>query len=82
MAKVQIKAVEPFSHGRITAHPGDVFTINDEDAKGLVGAGLAEVVADADEDAIDDLVGSKMSPMTSNKMEAKPANKADKADKK
>ena len=74
MAKVAVKALDSFSHGRLNATIGQRYTINSGDADDLRKAGLVEVEGDAD-DGVDDLVGGKAEPMTANKMEAKPANK-------
>lgn len=75
MAKVQIKALDAFSHGRINATRGGKYTIGASEAESLKAAGLVEIVGDAAEDDIDDLVGAKTAPLTSNKMAAKPDNK-------
>ena len=76
MAKVQIKAMDTFTHGRIRAAKGDKFTVSQHDATELSKVGLVEIIGDAADDDIDDLVGGKMEPITSNKMAPKPDNKA------
>lgn len=79
MAYVKVKALDAFNHGRLNAVGGKTYTMNQGDADDLKKAGLVEIEGDAAEDDVDDLVGgAKMEPITSNKMEAKPANKADK----
>ena len=75
MAKVQIKALDSFSHGRIRAKRGDVYTVSQHDATELSKAGLVEIAGDAGDDDIDDLAGTKTAPLTSNKMAPKPDNK-------
>lgn len=75
MAKVQIKALDTFSHGRINASRGSVHTTSASEANSLKAAGLVEIVGEAGEDDIDELVGGKMSPLTSNKMAPKADNK-------
>jgi hypothetical protein len=80
MAKVKAKALDSFLHGRLDAVPGTTYTMNSGDAEALARAGLVEIVGDADDEEVDDLVGSgrKMQPLTSNKMEKAASNKADK----
>lgn len=75
MAKVKVKALDSFSHGRLNAVGGVSYTINQGDADDLKKAGLVEIEGEAAEEEVDDLVGGKAEPVTSNKMEAKPANK-------
>ena len=75
MANKKIKSLTSFSHGRLVARPDEVYSINANEADELAAAGLCEIVGDAGEDEIDELVGSKMEPVTSNKMASKPANK-------
>ena len=78
MAKVTVKALDSFSHGRLNAVRDQKYTMNQGDADDLKKAGLVEIEGDAADDELDDLVGGKAEPMTANKMEAKPANKAEK----
>ena len=78
MALVKVKALDTFSHGRLSTKRGDLYTMNPVDADELAKAGLVEIVGDAAEDSIDDLVGGKAAPMVSNKMEPKPKNKGEK----
>lgn len=75
MSKVRVRAVDSFSHGRLNARPGEEYTVNAADARDLERAGLAKIVGEAGEDDIDELIGAKMAPMVSNKMEPKPENK-------
>ena len=78
MPYVKIKALDQFSHGRVTARPGGVYTVPQVDADDLAKAGLVEIMGTAGDDEVDDLVGGKMEPMTANKMEANPRTKAEK----
>lgn len=77
MAKVTVKALDAFSHGRLNAAPGRTYTMNSGEAKELEKVGLVEIAGDAGDDDVDDLVGDgkKIAPLTSNKMEPKPDNK-------
>lgn len=77
MAKVTVKALDSFHHGRLNAVRDAIYTMSKGEADDLKKAGLVEEVGDAADDDVDDLVGgAKMEPITSNKMEAKPENKA------
>lgn len=78
MAYVKVKALDTFSHGRLNAVGGKTYTMNQGDADDLKKAGLVEIEGEAADDELDDLVGGKAEPVTTNKMEAKPANKAEK----
>lgn len=89
--KVQIKALDGFSHGALLAAPGGEYTMNKGDADDLVKIGLAEILPAAEEaptgvtdskpaeDDLADLVGGeKMDDAPLNKMEPAPANKGKK----
>lgn len=76
MPKVKVKALDAFSHGRLNAHMGGIYTMNDVDAKDLEKLGLVALEGDADDDAADDTASGKMEQITSNKMAQKLANKS------
>jgi len=80
MAKVKVKALDTFTHGRVNATRGATYTMNSGEAESLEKAGLVEIAGKADDNEIDDLVGGdkKMAPMTSNKMMPKAENKGKK----
>lgn len=73
----KIKALDKFSHGRLHMVAGDTDKIESDEARELEKAGLVEIVG---EDEGEDLLGegAKMEPITQNKMEKAPANKAGK----
>jgi len=74
--KVKARALDTFFDGRLHAVKDGVYTMNKGSADELVAVGLVEIVGDADDDAIDDLVDTKMEPISHNKMEPAPRNKA------
>ena len=68
--KIQVRALDTFSHGRQNPRRGDTITVGQGDADDLAKAGLVEIVGEApDEPEV------KIAPITSNKMAPKPANK-------
>jgi len=77
MAKVKVKALDAFSHGRLNTRPGETYTMSTGDAEDLEKLGLVKIEGEAADEEVDDLVGDgkKMAPLTSNKMEAKHENK-------
>ncbi|NIA00805.1 hypothetical protein [Massilia sp. CCM 8734] len=88
MAITKIKALDQFSHGRLSMAAGDTDTIEAVEARELVKAGLVEVVDDApavapetapaagDTDMIEG--GTKMADEPENKMADAPMNKTNK----
>ncbi len=76
MEIVKVKALDAFSHGRLRMEREQTANINSYDAADLEKAKLVEIVGNPDEpEAVDDLVGGKMEPVTSNKMDKAPSNK-------
>ncbi len=76
MEIVKVKALDSFSHGRLRMEREQTANINSLDAEDLVKVGLVEIVGAPDEpEAVDDLVGGKMEPVTQNKMDQAPSNK-------
>ncbi len=76
MALLKIKALDSFSHGRLNVARGDEHAIEASEARDLEKAGLVSTSPAGDDD-VDDLVGTKMAPLTSNKMDNEPVkNKA------
>jgi hypothetical protein len=78
MAKCSVKALDSFSHGRLNAVGGETYTMSRGAAEDLAKVGLVEIEGDAKDDDTDDLVGRKVAPVTSNKMEGKTSNKTEK----
>lgn len=74
MSKVTVRALDTFTHNRRNPAMGDEFPLGRAEADELAAVGLVEIVGDTDEE--DDLVSIKAAPITSNKMEAAPANKS------
>lgn len=74
--KVEILPKEHFQHGRQDFTRGVPEMVSQADADGLVDAGLAERTGGTAPDDMDELLGVKMEPVTSNKMGPAPANKS------
>jgi hypothetical protein len=76
--KVKIKALDHFTHGRVTLSRGtehDGFT--KMEAEELAKKGLVEIIDGAPQgDVEEDLIGTKEAPEHDNKMAAKPSNKS------
>lgn len=75
MQIVKVKALDAFSHGRLHMERGGTANINSYDADDLERARLVEIIGEADPDELDDVLGQKMEPMSSNKMDNAPENK-------
>lgn len=73
MSNVKIRALDSFTHGRLSLERGQKATLNNYDAEDLVKVGLVEIVGESDD--LDDLVGGKMAPLSGNKMQSKADNK-------
>ena len=90
MATTEIKALDQFSHGRLSMAAGDTDTIEVVEARELAKAGLVELVEDApavtlepepasaagDTDTLEG--GTKMDAAPENKMVDAPLNKTNK----
>lgn len=75
MELLKITALDTFTHGRLNMRPGDSCNIEAGEARDLERIGLVSTSKVDDDDGVDDLVGKKMEPITSNKMAPKPENK-------
>lgn len=69
---VQVKALDSFAHGRVSAHRNDTVTLNKGDAEELAKLGLVEILDDNAAAAPE----TKMEAAPKNKMADAPVNKA------
>lgn len=68
---VQVKALDSFAHGRVSAHRNETVTLNKGDAEELAKLGLVEILDDKAPAA-----EAKMEDAPKNKMADAPTNKA------
>jgi hypothetical protein len=75
--KTKVTVLDSFVHGRHDYKRGQETTFSKPEAEELEKAGLVTIGGEAADDGVDDLLGSeKMEPLTLNKMEQAPDNKA------